>query len=81
MNADLDRLIEGLLKVTDRPLLAERSRPTPEIKPPPLSAHLACPPSVRKVIRTANLLERLLEEERRRAPLVRQFGAEVLCFQ
>ncbi|TLN19866.1 IS256 family transposase [bacterium] len=39
-------------------------------------AHLACPPSVRKVIRTANLLERLFEEERRRTKTIHSFFGE-----
>jgi putative transposase len=39
-------------------------------------AHLACPPSVRKVIRTARLLERLFEEERRRTKTIHSFFGE-----
>lgn len=39
-------------------------------------AHLACPPAVRKVIRTANLLERLFEEERRRTRTIHSFFGE-----
>jgi hypothetical protein len=36
--------------------------------------HLSCPPSLRKVIRTSNLLERLFEEERRRTRTIHFFG-------
>lgn len=39
-------------------------------------AHLACPPSLRKVIRTSNLLERLFEEERRRTKTIHSFFGE-----
>jgi len=41
VEADLDSLIEGLLKVTGCPSLAERSRSTAEIKPLPSSARWA----------------------------------------
>ena len=39
-------------------------------------AHLSCPPSLRKVIRTSNLLERLFEEERRRTKTISNFFGE-----
>lgn len=39
-------------------------------------AHLHCPPSHRRVIRTTNLLERLFEEERRRTKAVSTFFGE-----
>jgi len=39
-------------------------------------AYLAWPLSVRKVIRTANLLERLFEEERRRTKTIHSFFGE-----
>ena len=39
-------------------------------------AHLKCPPSHRRVIRTTNLLERLFEEERRRTKAVSTFFGE-----
>lgn len=39
-------------------------------------AHLACQPSVRKDIRTANLLERLFAQERRRTKTIHSFFGE-----
>jgi putative transposase len=39
-------------------------------------AHLSCPPSLRKVILTSNLLERLFEEERRRTTTIHSFLGE-----
>jgi transposase-like protein len=39
-------------------------------------AHLSCSPSLRKVIRTPNLLERLFEEERRRTKTIHPFFGE-----
>ena len=39
-------------------------------------AHLSCPPSLRKVMRTSNLLERLFEEERRRTKTIHSFFGE-----